>query len=76
MTENQPKFTSEEINARIECLKIASAHVRHHSETWYLARDIYYWLTTDNDPYIFYADVADPDGILWKGAIPSSNRPK
>jgi hypothetical protein len=64
MTKVQPKFTTEEINARLECLKIASKHTKHDSEICFLARNLYYWLTSDNDPECFYEGVELPDGTV------------
>lgn len=76
MPKEQPQFTAEEINVRLECLKIAAIHYKDEKEMCFVARGIYHWITTDGDPECFYDDVNDPDGILWAGAIPASNRPK
>lgn len=76
MSKNQPQFTSEEINIRLECLKIAAVHHKDEKDICFIARGIYYWLTTDGNPDCFYDEVNDPNGILWKGAIETSNHPK
>lgn len=72
MPKNQPQFTVEEINARIECLKIASNHADADLEICFIARNLYFWLTTDNDPACFYEGVELPDGTV----ISCPNLPK
>lgn len=76
MNKNQPQFTSEELSLRLECLKIAAIHYKDERELCFIARNIYYWLTTDGDPDYFYDEVNDPKGILWEGAIPKVIHPK
>lgn len=61
MSQTLPQFTPEEINARLECLKIASNHAEDDSEICFIARNLYFWLTTDNDPECFYDKVEEPE---------------
>lgn len=52
MTQTNPKFTTEEINIRLECLKIAANSVhdlQSHSIPW-LADKFYNWLAENQIP--------------------------
>ena len=72
----QSQFTTEELNFRMDCLKIAAQHHNHDVDICFVAQNLYYWLTTDNDPSEFHQDVEDPNGLLWEAATSRSQRSK
>ena len=72
MTETNPKFTTEELNLRLECLKIAATHQTQYMDICFVAQNLYYWLTSDNEPSEFHQEVEDPNGFFWEGATSRS----
>lgn len=72
MKTTPPQFTSEELNLRLECLKIAATHQTQYMDICFVAQNLYYWLTSDNDPSEFHQEVEDPNGFFWEGATSRS----